>query len=515
LPVVSGALAGIAAVSLGFGSVHGITLGFGVTLIGEGVDYAIYLFTQIAPGTAPQATLARLWPTLRLGVLTSICGFSAMLFSGFPGLAQLGLFSIAGLVVAAGVTRLVLPPLLPAGFTARTATAIAPALHALARRAPGLRWLLAVLALGAVGFIAMRGGPQWSTELGSLSPVPEREQQADAQMRRAIGAPDVRYLVIAGPTDGKAAVQARDQEVPAQSNDDEAALLAAERSAAVLDRLVRQGALAGYDTPSAFLPSLATQRARLAALPAPPELRSNLQQALAGLPFQPGLFEPFLRDAQAAAQGPLLTRASLQGTALALKADSLLLKRAGGWVAMLPLRGVVNAGPIAAALAAQPGTLLLDLKAESEAMYQGYRSEAVHNAALGAGAIVLLLFAALRSPRRVFDVLAPLAAAVLLTTAVLVAGGSLTIFHLVGLLLVVAVGSNYALFFERQRHADAGRERTIVSLLFANASTVIGFGILAFSRVPVLHAIGLTVGIGAVLSLVFSAILAAPPLPQD
>src|SRR6185503_18435039 len=77
LPIASGALAGIAAVSLGFGSVHGITLGFGVTLIGEGVDYAIYLFTQIAPGTTPEKTLDRIWPTLRLGVLTSICGFSA------------------------------------------------------------------------------------------------------------------------------------------------------------------------------------------------------------------------------------------------------------------------------------------------------------------------------------------------------------------------------------------------------------------------------------------------------
>ncbi len=208
MPVVSGALAGIAAVSLAFGSVHGITLGFGVTLIGEGVDYAIYLFTQIAPGTAPQVTLSRLWPTLRLGVLTSICGFSAMLFSGFPGLAQLGLFSIAGLIVAAGVTRFVLPPLLPDGFTARAATALAPPLHALVRRAPALRWPQALLVLAAVVFMALQGGPRWSTELGSLSPVPAREQEADTQMRGDIGAPDVRYMLIAGGADQEVALQA-------------------------------------------------------------------------------------------------------------------------------------------------------------------------------------------------------------------------------------------------------------------------------------------------------------------
>src|SRR5262249_44086710 len=60
VPVASGALAGIAAVALGFGAVHGITLGFGVTLIGESVDYSIYLFIQ------SQQRTTTLWPTIRL-----------------------------------------------------------------------------------------------------------------------------------------------------------------------------------------------------------------------------------------------------------------------------------------------------------------------------------------------------------------------------------------------------------------------------------------------------------------
>src|SRR6185437_9893026 len=50
VPVATGALVGIAAVSLGFGVVHGITLGFGTTLIGEAVDYSIYLFVQAGRG---------------------------------------------------------------------------------------------------------------------------------------------------------------------------------------------------------------------------------------------------------------------------------------------------------------------------------------------------------------------------------------------------------------------------------------------------------------------------------
>ncbi len=152
--------------------------------------------------------------------------------------------------------------------------------------------------------------------------------------------------------------------------------------------------------------------------------------------------------------------------------------------------------------------VLLDLKHEADQLYRTYLREALTNSLLGAAAIVILLFASLRSPRRVFDVLAPLAAAVLVTCGLLVVSGiELSIFHLVGLLLVVAVGSNYSLFFDRQAPSGQDRSRTIVSLLFAGVSTLIGFGLLAFSQVPVLSGIGSTVGMGAAMALVFSAIM--------
>ena len=510
VPVASGALAGIAAVGLLHGAVHGITLGFGVTLIGEGVDYAIYLFTQIAPGSTPRDTLKRLWPTLRLGVLTSICGFSALLFSGFPGLAQLGMFSIVGLIVAAAVTRYVLPVLLPEGFSAKSVAALSPALLQLMRAATWLRLPMLLLTAAALVWLVVQGGPPWNDELSSLSPVPKADQQLDEQLRRDIGAPDVRYLIVVS------------------SPDAQGALAAAEILGAPLQRLVQAGALQGYDSPALVLPSLATQQKRQAALPDAATLRASLGQAQQGTPFNAGLFEPFLMDVQAARTQALLTRESLQGTGLALKLDSLLIQRAGvpagtraakagananpGWAALLPLRGVAQPEAIVREIAALPGAhaVLLDIKRDADQMFQTYRREAQTHSLLGAAAITLLLFISLRKPRRVFDVLAPLAAAVVVTTCILTLGGArLTIFHLVGLSLVVAVGSNYSLFFERQAAAGQDRERTIVSLLFANVAMVIAFGLLGMSRVPVLSAIGLTVAIGAVLSLLFSACLAA------
>ena len=143
-------------------------------------------------------------------------------------------------------------------------------------------------------------------------------------------------------------------------------------------------------------------------------------------------------------------------------------------------------------------------------MYAGYLSEAIHLSLAGIVALTVLLLIALRSPLRVVKVLAPLALAVLCVAAGLALSGvQLTILHLVGMLLIVAVGSNYALFFDRQARVHAGSESvTLASLAIANLSTVIGFGLLSFSQVPVLVALGATVAPGAFLALLFAAVFA-------
>jgi predicted exporter len=271
---------------------------------------------------------------------------------------------------------------------------------------------------------------------------------------------------------------------------------------------VKQGLLEGFDAP--LLPSRSTQQARQSALPDAAAAQSNLNQALRGLPFRSSTFASFAPQIAAAKQQPLLDRAALQGSNLGLQLDTFLVQRENGWSLMLPLRGVKNAPGIEQGIRQVFATpfVLLDMKQESEQMFRNYRHEAAYNAMLGALAIVALLFLSLRSTRRVLEVSLPLAAAVVaVTTWLILTGHTLSIFHLIGLLLVVAVGSNYALFFDHRCTSPQDRERTVASLLFANASTVLGFGLLSFSQSPVLNAIGSTVAVGAVLSLIFSAIL--------
>jgi predicted exporter len=494
LPVLSGISVGIAAVSLCFGFVHGITLGFGVTLIGEAVDYAIYLFTRTAPGASPVATMRLIWPTLRLGMLTSVCGFSAMLLSSFVGFAQLGLFTIVGLVVALAVTRWVLPALLPERSAFRGATLFAAPLLGLMRPAKVARIGVAALTLAALVAIVLHHGRYWEDELASMSPLPPAEKQLDEQLRAEIGAPDLRYLLVAEASD-------RDQ-----------AIGASERIAVQLGPLVTGGTIAGFDYPGRWLPSEATQHARQAALPDAATLMEAVAKAIEGTPFRAGIFAPFEADVAAAARQPLLERRDLDGTSLALQLDALLLHGSHGWLALLPLRGVPDAAILTGKIASfgEPPPLFLDLKGESDRLLGTYLREALTLSVAGGLVIVALLSFSLRDPKRIARVTLPLGQAVICTAALLlVTGGALSIFNLFGLLLVVAVGSNYCLFFERETSPAFGdsSERMVASLMLANLCTVIGFGVLSFSRIPVLHGIGMTVAIGAFLCLLFGAVL--------
>lgn len=528
VPVVSGVMAGVAGVSLVFGTVHGMTLGFGAALVGEAVDYGIYYLIQARPRTfnprtsssgndARSAWWREGWPTVRLGVLTSLCGFAALVFSGFPGLAQLGVFALFGLVAAALVTRFVLPVLAPHGAAhGGLRQAIGRVSAAVLERLRRARVVAVGLIVAALGALLLAPSPMWRGDLQSLSPVPREALSLDAALRADLGAQDARTLVVA------------------QGATQDEALAAAERAAAALNELVSEGVLAGFETPTRLVPSVATQAARLKALPPRDALAPALDAAVQGLPFRAAQISAFLDDVEHARSLPAIDASHYQGTPLAAALEAWMMKRADGrWAVLLPLQWAPtfehagDAGPnkLRAALASQRDVIVLDVKQSLDDLYAHYVREALWQSLLGALAVVVLLALVLRDAARLARVVIPLAAAVLTVTALLAwSGVALGILHLVGLLLTVAVGSNYALFFDQLAHArpvhptgptlqpdvDADRWDTVASLVLANLTTVWTFGAMALSGISALAAIGQAVAPGALLSLLFSAALIQP-----
>ena len=495
LPLVSAGLVGLGAVALAFDGVHGITVAFGFTLIGVVQDYPIHLFSHQRAGVSPWASARALWPTLGTGVASTCIAYATFLVSGVDGLQQLAVFTVVGLATAALATRFLLPALIdPSPHDAADSKWLARCWNALARW-PRMNALAAcVVAAIAAVVIAFAPGAFWQNDLARLTPVPPAALARDAQLRGELGAPDVRYII---------AVQAKDAEHALQTS---------ERLMPALEALRAQGIVGGFDLAARYLPSVATQRARQAKLPSDEMLRASLRQAMAGGAFNDDAFEDFVHDVAVARSAKPLVASDLAGTPLAASTEGLLLQGQDHATALVALSGLNNPDAVAR-IAQAHGAQLLDLKQASESLVAEYRERVLWALALASVLLAAAVWFALRSPRRVLRVLAPMALTTLLILAVLRGFGvELNLFHLVSLILAAGLGLDYALFFDHAGDDRAEQLRTLHAVIVCSLTTLLVFALLATSSIPVLRAIGGTVALGVAFNFVLALLIVRSPV---
>jgi predicted exporter len=356
-------------------------------------------------------------------------------------------------------------------------------------RPRALPWIALALALLALWFAP---APLWQNDLAALAPAPPAELVREGELRKALGAPDVRYLLV----------------LHADSAD--AVLQLSERISAQVDQWISAHAVDDVELPSRWLPSLETQRARQAKLPDRATLAAALDAALKDLPFKPGLFAPFIDDVETARSLPLLTPEVFEHSPFGARLAAMLIERDGKWYGLATLDGVHDPSVLAGIATQTDGAVrLLDLKSASETLVAQYRTRILQ--ALGVAFVLLVLAVGLafRDARRAWHVLAPMTLATLLAIAVLRACGvPLSLFHLVAVTLAAGLGLHYALFFERPvADADEAR-RTLHATLVCVVAAVLVFGLLATSAVPVLRAIGATVALGVAFHFILSTQMA-------
>ena len=496
LPILAALLVGAAATAALFGQIYLITLAFSMTLLGETLDYPTYLFSHRRQGETVTQTLDYLWPTLRLCALTTVLGCVAMLDPGFPGLSQLGVYTLAGIIAAALTTRWLLPALTPPHWQPPQPIAIGPWADALLRPRPRLKRALGGSAMLVALILAFQAPEWWQNDLAALSPLPPALLRTDQALRQELGAPEAGHLIVITGAEA------------------EAVLHHSEVVGHFLDQQQQAGALKGYDGPMRYLPSIYSQQQRQAALPEPERLRTALETALVGLPFKTGLFEPFIEAVAAARTAPPLRPETMQDGLLALRTEALLSISERGWTALLPLSGVRDPTALAAGL--PPGRAsqahYLDLRAETNRIVADFRTAALERLVVGAVLIVAVIGWGLRSWRGVVVALLPVLLALVFTVAALLAlGERLSLFHLVSLLLVVGIGVDYGLFFSRPNPDPERHRRTLHALLVCCGSALTVFAMLATAALPALRAIGLTVSLGVAASFGAALILAHPP----
>lgn len=496
LPLFIGVVVATASVLLFREQIHGVTLAFGVTLAGVAVDYPIHLLTGMKGNPErDKAKLRKVWRTLRLGVFSTIIAYGAFLLSDFGGLQQLGVFTIVGLMTAALFSRWVLPFIADRRENTRSGLGTFHCMmKSLGQSATRFRFLVVAMLMVSSAGLFLYDKPVLHLNVDSLSPIKDQRRTAGKMLRDDIGFWYGGSMLLITAKDKERVLQLSEYLMPR------------------LDKLVEAGILEGFDMASHFLPSLQQQSLRKAQVKEVDLIRKNLAEALTDFPFRPNVFDPAIQDINSLGELELLDAASLENTPVGKKLNPLLFDfedQAGG---VILLHGVQDAAAIKRFSEEHGELYYMHLKSASTDMV----AKSVGRVAVSMVVCIFIIYVSLsfgfKSLTRPLKIMVPTFSAAAVTAAILVfTGHPLSIFHLISLLLVVGLGLDYALFFNRLPENGDEWDTTFKSIWVCGITTILVFGVLTFSRTPPLEAIGLTVGIGTFISIVFAAMWAAVP----
>lgn len=503
LPILGmGFLAGSSACLLFFGSVHGLTLAFGAALIGVSVDYGVHFHCHhlhAGASTSARQSLRSIWPGLSLGAATTITGFLALIVSSFPGLRQLAVFAVFGIAAAALSTQLFLPALASRDRkTTKAANWIVSQLNRLwfgetRRRALLAAPLIVVVIVAAIGLPQLR----WNDGLADLNKVdPELEAKDLAVRSRVVRFEQSRLVVATGAT----------EELALQAND---------KIAKSLRELQGQNGLKGYRSLAQMLPSAQTQQAVDATIRSDQNLWPRLEQAFGKEQFVTSALQPW-RDLVAEPAPPALTFQELADSALAAMVQPFRFTWSGGVGFVSFLNELGDEQGLRAALAKIPGADLLDITGTLSSAYGAYRERLLHLWLIGLLAVLLLVALRHRAVRPTLSAYLPAVLGAAGTAGILsLCGLALNMLSLVALLMVVGMGVDYGVFLAEHRADAKARAATLLAVVLAGTSTMLGFGLLALSSQPPLFHIGLTSAVGVLLCLLLAPTVCALTTPPE
>jgi predicted exporter len=483
---------------LAFGRVHLLALVFGSSLIGSVIDYSIHFFAdrfrdpqRWTPGDA----VAHVGPAILLGLATTLIGYLVLAVVPFPGLEQIAVFCIVGLMVGCGCVLCLYPVLSVAAEKQkplpRLGLRVADSLDGLLRRWPWTPARLISFALALALVIAGILRLPVQDDIKALQQSPPRLAEDERRVRELVGSGlETRFFLVSG---------ASPQEV----------LENEEKLTQSLDGLVRAGGISYYQAVSRGLPSAAQQRRDhdLLAREVYAE-HALLDQIAARLGFEPAMVDKL--RAQFAGAGPPLSPAQWLESPASEGARHLWLGEVGSRHA-----SVVTLGGIRDLQALRgfslPGVRLIDRVAETSDILGRYRRTMTW--LLAAIYCVAALVLMLRFGWR--DVPRMLLPSVLATLATLGLFGWLQIpfnlFTLLALWLVLGLGIDYGIFL---RHGREHRPTAILSVTLSACTTLIAFGLLAFSATPFIRSIGATLLVAITLSWAFVLLSCLTRFPE-
>ncbi len=485
-----------------FGSIHGLTLAFGSTLLGVCIDYPVHLlnhlrFTRDRADEQRRRSSRRIRASLSIGMLTTLAGYAMVGVSSFPGVRQIAVFSSVGIAASFLFTLAFLPPLSSWALAGR-----APVLGGWMRRMSGWTALgpyrrgIAV-ALVALALVGAAGIPLISLQTDARAfdiADPGTLAEDEAIRSRMPAASFPLYLLTSGA-------------------DAEAALQNNEALAQQLEILCEQGHVTRHASIRWLLPSVRMQRRNLEALASVEHTEEAARSAMEAAGFRPEAFAAFFDDLRAARAGevPPLTPELLLESSLGDLVRGFVLEFNGRTYVLTLVQPAVEGDDLSSVLPEDEHLVRFSgLAVASAVMSDTQRQIAwLGLAGLVLNGIILVLYR--RRPSGLAATLAPASVAIVVVLGILgFSGTKMSFFHVMSLLLVLSSGVDYAVFLSDSRRSGEGDDAAIasVSVLFSALTTALVFGALAACQTPALRAIGGTVAGGILLACALAFVMA-------
>ena len=472
LPVAVALLAGCTACVLVFGQINALTLVLGASLIGVAADYPLHYLSKSwsLPAWRSWSALWATLPGLSLSLGTNLIGYLALAFTPFPALTQIAVFSAAGLIGA----YLCAVCLLPAWLAPLRLTPPA-SLLGFAERLLRLRQRL----LDKTGsgplllvFLLLCGGGLWQVQSQN-----DLRQWLGQEPQLLAEAQQIAALTGQQPTSQFFLVRGADQQ---QLLERQAALALRLDGLVAAKQLQDYRALSQLQSPDSALQLL---RAALQQLPQhwQPLLAMGiplaaLQQELAQLLLPGPSLETTLAGPLSEAWRPLWLGATADGVA-----------------GLVSLQGQANGAQLRGAAEGLDGVQLVDRIGELNQLFAATQLSAAELKLLSCGAILLLLCLPFGFAGALRVVCLPLLAALATLACLGWLGEPLTLFSLFGLLLITAIGVDYAILL---REAIGGAAVSLLGTLLSGLLSWLSFGLLLLSQTPAIANFGLTISLG-------------------
>jgi len=501
VPAVAGAMLALFVYSLFRSSISALALGFGGGLISITVDHSIayLLFLDRTESTRAAHASKTVWSVGLFAVLTTAGSFCILLVSGFPLLAQVGLFAALGIVLSFLFLHLVFPLLIPELKAARRPP-ILPVERILARVSTSRGWVLfsaAVLLALAAGWFAR---PEFRVDLRAMNTVTPETLEAESLVSSVWGdMADNIYVMLEGKSP-------RDLQ------------RLGDRLADLWEEELRSGVLRSGFIPSMIFPGperaqrnfqawqrfWTPDRAR--------KLRRDLRDAAEANDFSEHAFDPFLAQLDEPRTRALeMPEGLYEFFGISRTADS------GGWILLAAAApGERYDAELFFRKNRSPSVRVFDPNYFSSHLASVLSGTFLRMLLIISGGVFLLLVLLFFDLRLILLALAPLLFSLVCTLATLkLLGRPLDIPSLMLAIVIFGMGVDYGIYLVRsqqrflsEHHPSQGPIRTAVFL--AALSTLLGMGTLALSRHAVLRSVGITSLLGIGYS-VLGAFLLLPP----